>query len=207
MAPGDRLIPRLHRVILVRHAHSRVDPARAPREWGLTEGGRAAAVRLAALALLDHAGGFYAGPEPKMIETLAPAAAQRGQTVVEEAGFGESASEGWLGEAAFRETVQRFFARPGEPPAPGWEPAAAAAARFERAARALVVARGQASPGTVAVASGGRALTAYLAAQTGLDAAAAFAQWEALRMPDVAVLELAPDAAPRMVIPFGTLTV
>src|SRR4051812_12496274 len=97
----DRLIPRLHRIVLVRHAQSRVEPARAPREWGLTEGGRAAAGRLTALALLDHAGGFYAGPEPKMVETLAPAARQREQTVVEDAGFGESASAGWLGESAF----------------------------------------------------------------------------------------------------------
>ena len=179
---------------------------------GFVRGRPGAAGRLGALALLDHAGGFYAGPEPKMVETLTPAAAQRGQTVTEEAGFGESASEGWLGEAAFREAVQRFFARPGEPPAPGWEPAAAAAARFgtaataRLAAHAVVVARGHALPGTMAVASGGRALTAYLAAQMGLDAAAAFAQWEALRMPDVAVLELAPGEAPRMVIPFGTLT-
>jgi hypothetical protein len=65
-------------------------------------------------------------------------------------------------------------------------------------------------PGTFAVASGGRALMAYLSAALGpdaLDAAAAFERWAALRMPDVAVLELAPGEAPRVIVPFGTLTV
>ena len=214
--PRDRLIPELHRVILVRHARSRVDPARPPPEWGLTEDGRRAAGRLAALALLDHATGYYAGPEPKMVQTLEPAAAQRGRVVDQEAGFAESASEGWLGEAEFRETVRRFFARRAEAPAPGWEPADAVAARFEAAIERclvehpVVVTPGHALPGTFAVASGGRALMAYLSATLGpdaLDAAAAFESWGALRMPDVAVLELAPGEAARVIVPFGTLTV
>ena len=53
----------------------------------------------------------------------------------------------------------------------------------------------------MAVTSGGRALTAYLAP---LGWTPRRSPWEALRMPDVAVLELAPGEAARMVIPFGT---
>jgi broad specificity phosphatase PhoE len=213
--PRDRLIPEVHRVILVRHARSRVDPPRPPRVWGLTEDGRSAARRLAALALFDHATGYYAGPEPKMVQTLEPVAALRSRAVVQEAGFAESASEGWLGEAQFRETVRRFFARRAEAPAPGWEPADAVAARFGAAIarrlveHAVVVTPGHALPGTFAVASGGRALMAYLSAELGpdaLDAVVAFERWGALRMPDLAVLELAPGEATRVIVPFGTLT-
>src|SRR5689334_20756545 len=116
-------IPNAHRVILVRHAQSQVDPARDPGEWGLTDEGRAAARRLAALALFEHAAGFYAGPEPKLRETLAPMAAEHGQPVQAEPAFAETRSSGWLGEETFRETVRRLFAAPDQPPAPGWETA------------------------------------------------------------------------------------
>src|SRR5947208_1503831 len=75
------LVPDAHRVILVRHDQSRVDPVRDPREWGLTQAGEVAARRLAALALFEHVDGFYAGPEPKMLATLGPVAATYGRAV------------------------------------------------------------------------------------------------------------------------------
>jgi hypothetical protein len=73
-----------------------------------------------------------------------------------------------------------------------------------RARHAPVVHPGHALPGTFAVASGGRALTAYLASLLGYTPEQAFASWRGLRMPDLAVLELA-AAPPRVVIPFGAL--
>jgi broad specificity phosphatase PhoE len=212
--PPARLIPEAHRLILVRHARSEVDPARPPQEWGLAEAGRRAAGHLAALGLFDHAAGYYAGAEPKLEQTLAPVAAAHGKPVQTEAGLGETGSRGWLGEEEFRATVGRFFADPTAAPAPGWESGATATARFGAVVDALqarhgvVVLRGHALPGTFAVASGGRMLTAYLAVVLGLDAGEAFATWQGLRMPDLAVLDLEQPGRPaRLVIPFGTLTV
>jgi broad specificity phosphatase PhoE len=206
-------IPQTNRIVLVRHAQSRVDRASHPREWGLTEDGRAAARRLAALGLFDRASGFYAGPEPKMRETLAPLAAAHGHEVHAEAALAETESEGWLGDGDFRTTVRRFFDAPHAAPAPGWEAAGQAVARFNARAEALRAVhapqayRGHALPGTFVVASGGRLLTAYLASQLGLSAAQAFETWSRLRMPDLAVLELSATAPPRLVIPFGVLVV
>lgn len=206
-------IPQTHRVILVRHAQSGVDQAHHPREWGLTDEGRAAARRLAALGLFDRAAGFYAGPEPKMVDTLAPAAAVRGQKVQDEPDFAESDSQGWFGGDEYLAVVRRFFAAPDQPPASGWETATAAAARFAAAVERLsarhppAVYAGHALPGTFAVASGGRILMAYLSRLLGMTPDDAFESWRRLCMPDVAVLELLATTGPRVVIPFGTLAV
>jgi broad specificity phosphatase PhoE len=205
--------PEAHRLILVRHARSQVEPARSPREWGLAEEGEGAARRLAALALFEHASGFYAGPEPKMVATLARVAAEHGHRVQEDAAFAESESGGWLGEAEFLATVERFLTVPDAPPAPGWEAAREATARFGagverlRAVHPPVVHPGHALPGTFVIASGGRMLTAYLRGLLGLPPEAVFPAWRALRMPDLAVVELTPTAPARLVIPFGTLVV
>ena len=212
-AGAESPLPVVHRLILVRHAHSQVEPSRPPREWGLSESGRRGAARLAALALFERAAGFYAGPEPKLHQTLAPVATGNGNTVQLDDDYAETASEGWLGEDAFRETVRRFFDDLEAPPAPGWEPAGVARKRFQGAVErgmarhGTVVSGGHARPGTFAIASGGRMLTAYLAGLLGEGAEEAFRRWQALRMPDVAVVELQPAVAPRLVIPFGTLTV
>ncbi len=210
--PNPR-IPRAHRVILVRHAQSQVNPARDASEWGLTEAGQAAARRLSALALFEHAAGFCAGPEPKLRETLAPVAALYGMAVQSEPNFAETRSAGWLNGDAFLETVRRLFAAPNQAPAEGWEAASAAAARFAAGVERLcarhepIVHPGHALPGTFAVASGGRALVGYLAEVLGLNAEQAFETWQRLRMPDLAVLDLVPEQPPRLAIPFGALKV
>jgi broad specificity phosphatase PhoE len=186
-------VPQAHRVILVRHAAAR---------------------RLSALALFDHAGGFYAGPEPRMAQTLTPVAAGYDFRVQVDEAFAETHSAGFFDdEEEFLATVRRFFEQPDEPPAPGWEAASDAATRFAagidrlRAVHQPVVRPGHALPGTFAIASGGRALTAYLAHTLGYSPEHAFAQWQRLRMPDLAVLELPAEREPRVVIPFGTLVV
>src|SRR5690242_13317980 len=107
-------IPRRHRLILVRHAQSAVDPQRPPSEWGLTEAGAAAARRLAALGLFDRAHGFYAGAEPKMVQTCEPAAAERERQVQVDPAFSETHSEGFFDNDEFLATIKRFLDRPDE---------------------------------------------------------------------------------------------
>ena len=223
-------IPRHHRLILIRHAQSAVDPQRPPAEWGLTEDGEAAARRLAALGLLDRAMGFYAGPEPKMIQSLEPAVIDRRHTVQADAAFAETHSEGFLGNDQFLAAVQRVFTAPDEPPAPRWETATAACSRFAAGVDRLRQVHepdrngDRVVPGTVVICTGGRMLISYLAAVLDWSAAEAMAHWRALKMPDLAVLELdeQPEDAQRpkgvrgwgegvgkgdLVIPFGTLVV
>lgn len=203
--------PQARRVILVRHARPRVVPERPAAEWELGEEGLAGARRLAALAVFAHAAGCYAGPEAKLRATLAPVAAEYGLTVQADPAFAESEVAGWLPQAEFLATAYRFLATPARPAAPRWEPAAEAAARFAAGIARLiavhgpVVHPGHVTPGTFAVCSGGRVLSAYLAMLLSLEAEAAFRTWRGLRMPDIAVVELAPDTPPRLVIPFGAL--
>jgi broad specificity phosphatase PhoE len=206
-------LPRRHRLILVRHAQSAVDPQRPPSTWGLTEAGRAAAQRLAALGLFDRADAFYAGDEPKMVDTLRPVAAERERQVQADPAFGETHSEGFFGDDEFLATVRRFLAAPDAPPAPGWETAAAARARFGAAVERLRafhepnVNRDRVLPATVSIATGGRIITSYLAGVLGWPAGDAFDRWRALKMPDLAVLELDEEGQGTLVIPFGTLVV
>jgi hypothetical protein len=150
------------RIVLVRHSTSAVDPSTSPHAWGLTDSGAAlaAALDLGGLRLL-------AGPEPKMVQTLEP----HGPVEVD-ARFAESRSEGWLGADEFARTIERYFARPDDPPAPGWEPASAVVERFTLVDGA-------------AICSGGRAISAVVARLTGCDG---LELWRTLRMPHVIVL-------------------
>jgi broad specificity phosphatase PhoE len=214
MADSSVTIPRRHRLILVRHAQSAVDPQRNPREWGLTDDGRAEARRLGALGLLDRADAFYAGPEPKMVQTLEPAAAARDRQVQQDPAFAETHSEGWAGDRdAFEAIVQRFFAQPDEAAAPGWETASAARARFAAGVEPLRQAhepptnRDRVLPATVVICTGGRMISAYLSGLLSWTAEDTFSRWQSLKMPDLAVVELNEDGQGQIVIPFGTLVV
>ena len=205
-------IPRRHRLILVRHAQSAVDPQRNPREWGLTDDGHAAARRLAALGLLDRADAFYAGPEPKMVQTLEPAATSRDRQVHQEPAFSESHSAGWAGDReTFEATVARFLSHPDQPPAPGWETAASARTRFADAVEQLRVihepptTRDRVLPATVVICTGGRTLTAYLSHLLRWPPTDTFTHWHSLKMPDLTVLELDESGQGTIVIPFGVL--
>lgn len=145
----------------MRHSVSAVDPSASAHTWGLTDEGRsrAAALDLGGLRLL-------AGTEPKLVQTLEP----HGPVEVDER-YGESHSEGWLGDDAFLTAIERYFA--GEEPAPGWERAADVVERFTLIDGA-------------AICSGGRAISAVVAHLTGCDG---LALWRTLAMPDVLVLD------------------
>ena len=152
------------RVVLVRHAQSAPDPDRPSSEWDLSDEGRRAARELR----IDGVRRLLAGPEPRMASTLA----HLGPVVVDHR-LRESDTSGWLDDPdAFLDAVRRFH---GGDPLPGWEPAAAVVERVTSC-----FADG------VAIASGGRAISAVVAALTGVDG---FEVWRSLAMPHVVVLD------------------
>jgi broad specificity phosphatase PhoE len=85
----------------------------------------------------------------------------------------ESDTSGWLDDPeAFLDAVRRFHA--GDP-LPGWEPAVAVVERVTSC-----------FDDGVAIASGGRAISAVVASLTGVDG---FDLWRSLTMPDVILLD------------------
>ena len=152
------------RVVLVRHAPSAPDPDRPSREWDLSDDGRAAARQLR----LDGVTKLLAGPEPRMASTLI----HLGPIEIDER-LRESDTSGWLADDdAFLDAVRRFHA--GDP-LPGWEPASAVVERVTSC-----FADG------VAIASGGRAISAVVASLTSIDG---FELWRSLAAPHVIVLD------------------
>jgi len=152
------------RVVLVRHAESAPDPDRPSIEWDLSDDGRRAALGIR----IDGVTRLLAGPEPRMSSTLR----HLGQVDVDER-LRESDTAGWLAdEDAFVDAVRRYHA--GEP-LPGWEPASSVVERVTSC-----FADG------VAIASGGRAISAVVASLTNADG---FELWRSLAMPHVIVLD------------------
>lgn len=66
--PGAR-VPPARILLLIRHAHSRVDPSRPPHEWSLTERGSSGAAALAPLLARYGPGRLLSSPEPKAEQT------------------------------------------------------------------------------------------------------------------------------------------
>jgi len=196
-------VPQVLRVVLVRHATAEAPGAGVPIDRPLTPDGMSQADRLRWLNLFDLATGFYAGPEARMVATLAPGAASRGREVVIKAALAETASGGWLPDDQFAEVIGRYFAHPAIVPAPGWEAGSVAAQRFGsqvealRAAHPPHVNRDRAVPGVVVVSTGGRVAIAWLASCLGWSGADAETAWRRLRFPDIAVVDL-PKGAPNV---------
>ena len=204
-------VPQVLRVVLVRHAAAEAPGAGVPIDRPLSSDGMSQADRLRWLNLFDLATGFYAGPEARMIGTLAPGATSRGREVLNMAALAETASGGWLPDEQFAEVIGRYFAHPAVVPAPGWESGSVAAQRFGsqvaalRAAHPPHVNRDRAVPGVVVLSTGGRVAIAWLASCLGWSGAAAESAWRHLRNPDIAVVDLPKGEAVRLIIPFGTL--
>jgi len=196
-------VPQVLRVVLVRHATAEAPGSGVPIDRPLTPDGMSQADRLRWLNLFDLATGFYAGPEARMIATLAPGATSRGREVVNKAALAETASGGWLPDDQFAEVIGRYFAHPAIVPAPGWEAGSVAAQRFGsqvealRAAHPPHVNRDRAVPGVVVVSTGGRVAIAWLASCLGWSGADAESAWRRLRFPDIAVVDL-PKGAPNV---------
>ncbi len=142
---------------------------------------------------------LVAGPEPKMTETLGPAAELLAADLVIDDSFRETDAR-WLAHDEFLATVARLFASPASSPAPGWERSCDAGARLLAGIRR----RWESGPdGDVVVCSGGRALTSLLVSLAVIAPDRAFAYWQTIGMPDLAVLDIPTSGTPAVVRHFA----
>jgi broad specificity phosphatase PhoE len=177
------------RLILVKHSLPAIDPATPAETWPLSAEGRRRCGPLAALLAPDQPSAIVASQEPKATETAAIVAGRLGVPFETFPGLHEHVrtNVGWLGAAAFAETVARCVARPDELVF-GQETANQARDRFA-AAVGCVLARHPS--GSVAVVAHGTVISLFVAARAGLDP---FALWRRLGLPAVVVLAR-PDLA------------
>ncbi len=115
---------------LIRHPHTRPDPAVPASQWRLSEQGTEQVRRLVALPMWADVTAVYTSRETKTMAVGEAVQAAHGLPFTALEALGEARREGWLGVEAFEAAQQAFFARPDEPPAPGWESAYEAQARF-----------------------------------------------------------------------------
>ena len=173
----------MRRLVLVRHAQVRIDPELRPGLWELTAEGRADAERLSQLPVFAGVEAIVTSPEPKARATAEPIAkaagvelrveqelreAERGPAPVADRARFVAQVDAWLGGAAV----------------PGWESRDAAAARIVACVARLL----EALAGDVALVSHGTVLSLYLAWLRG-EERVALAEWEAIPLPAVAVVD------------------
>ena len=169
--------------MLVRHAQVRLEPEVPPRDWELTDEGRAAAERLARLEVFDRAEVVVTSPEPKARATAEPIAAAAGVELRVEPDLREAERDAAAVDdrAAFVARVDAWL-RGGE--VTGWEERDVASARIVDCISRIL----DEVSGDVVVVSHGTALSLYLAwlrthERVDLD------EWEAIPLPAVAVVD------------------
>ncbi len=115
---------------LIRHPHTRPEPARPASEWELSERGQKEVEALVAAPIWPAVAAIYTSPQIKAAAVGRAVQAEYGipWRVVES--LTEAAREGWLGPEAFEAAQHDFFEQPDQPAAPGWEPADEARVRF-----------------------------------------------------------------------------
>jgi broad specificity phosphatase PhoE len=116
--------------VLVRHARPEVQRDIPRAAWRLSESGEEQAIAISSAPYWDGLVAVLAGDERRMVETVQPLASAAGVRVETSSAFRESHSAGWIDAEQLAKTITAFFASPGDPPAPGWESAHAAATRF-----------------------------------------------------------------------------
>jgi broad specificity phosphatase PhoE len=179
---------------------SAVDAAAHPSTWGLTaEGQRQSAADLASSRWFEGAAILASGPEPKMVQSLRPTAERLGiDTAIDDA-FRETEAT-WLPHVEFLSSVAQLFASPTSAPAPGWEPSQNAGLRFLAGVRSISLSRPNHD---LVVCSGGRALTSLLVELGAIQSDVAFSRWQSIRMPDIAVIDMATESPPVMIHHFA----
>ena len=179
--------------MLVRHAQVRLDPELPPRLWVLTDEGRAGAERLAKLPVFARVEAVVTSPEPKARATAEPIAKAAGVELRVEQGLRE-AERG----ASPVDDRARFVAQVDAwldgAPVPAWEPRDVAAARIVACVARLL----HEVSGDIVLVSHGTVLSLYLAWLRG-EERVALAEWEAIPLPAVAVVD---PAAGRIVEPW-----
>ncbi len=164
-------------LFLIRHARTVQDPAVPVAEWRLDPAGAEAVVALERAHPWREVPRWYSSPEHKATATAA-ALTDREPVLLD--GLREVRRGGWHEDYAG--TVGRFFAVPDAAPAPGWETANAALARFDACLWEIA---GRSSDDAVVV-SHGLVITLWLAhlRRRPVDLAA----WSALGFPELLAL-------------------
>jgi broad specificity phosphatase PhoE len=187
------------RVVLVRHGQSAVDAAAHPSTWTLTAEGHRQAADLASSPWFEGAAILAAGPEPKMVQSLRPTAERLGIDIAIDDAFRETEAT-WLPHEEFLSSVTQLFASPTSEPAAGWEPSRDAGLRFLAGMRSISLSR---PDDDLVVCSGGRALTSLLVELGAVGRDVAFSCWQSIRMPDIAVVDMATHGSPVMLHHFA----
>jgi broad specificity phosphatase PhoE len=194
-APYSQIV----RVVLVRHCQSAVDAAAHPSTWALTAEGQRQAADLASSRWFESAAILASGPEPKMVQSLRPTAERLGIDIAIDDAFRETEAT-WLPHEEFLSSVAQLFASPTSAPAAGWEPSRNAGLRFLAGVRSISPSRPNHD---LVVCSGGRALTSLLVELGAIQSDVAFSCWQSIRMPDLAVVDMATEGSPVMIHHFA----
>lgn len=116
------------RLYLIRHPHTRPDPAVPASQWGLSETGEAQVRALVNAPFWRQVVAVYTSTHPKTKVVGEVVHQVYGLPVYEDAGLDEAAREGWLEPDEFQAAQRAFFTITDRPPVSGWESADAARA-------------------------------------------------------------------------------
>lgn len=183
------------RLYLIRHSVPAVEPGVPPREWRLSDDGRARAERLAERLAGAGIARFATSDEPKARATGELIAARLGLPVETAPGLHEQDRAGapHLSAGDFARAIADVFARPGERVF-GRESADEAHDRFAAAVGAALARWGD----DLALVGHGTVMALYIARRNRRDP---HALWRSLGMPCCAVLDLPGSALVEIVQP------
>ena len=173
------------RLYLIRHPHTRPDPAVPASQWGLSEMGEEQVRALVKAPFWRQVVALYTSTHPKTKVVGEVVHQVYGLPVYEDAGLDEAAREGWLEPDEFQAAQRAFFTVTDRAPVPGWESADAARARFVAALDAL--AARHKPDDSLAVVTHASVLTLYLAHVRG--EAARYADWSPIGFAEVIALD------------------
>lgn len=185
------------KLYLVRHAWPEVRPGVPPDQWPLAVQGQAAATGLGRSVRGDGIVAVRSSEEIKAAETAELIADALDAACGTDPDLGEVRQRAWV-EDGYEATVERFFSQPDRSP-DGWERAADAQARFAGAVGRFAETLGG---GHGLVVAHGLVLALYLARFRG-QAVVDLDDWRAVRLPDLAVVDL---GIGRILRPFGAPT-
>jgi broad specificity phosphatase PhoE len=174
------------KLILVKHAPPKIDPAVASPRWVLSDDGRDRCGWLADALAAQGVGALYSSLEPKALETAALTGVRLGLEVRPRPDLHENDRTG-LGFGPIEDLearIRAFFERPSDCVI-GRETAHAALARFETAIRAVLA---ETADQTVAVIAHGTVLTLLTARHNPV---VAFDFWKGLGLPSLVMLDRA----------------
>jgi 2,3-bisphosphoglycerate-dependent phosphoglycerate mutase len=167
-------------IYLIRHAESSASADLPPKDWPLTDVGRAQAAALAPFLEERGVTAIFSSPYRRAVDTLRPFATRSGLRLLRDPDLREREHSEMLADLERR--VWRCFEEP------DWSPGGGEtnrAVRF-RMRRGILEATRQHPSGTIAMASHGQAIAILL---TLVDPAFGHAGWVSMRTPDVFLLQ------------------